>query len=208
MGACATGGGPFKEGYNVVSGIDKYLPVDVYVPGCPPTPEALLHGFMTLHEKFKRQSIRTVPWYRKEYSSEVLIPVLGPDIFDRRPEKVKQISDINMRRLMDSRISGRPTIQAIEEQSGSEQVVIHNSGLAQDMTGWKLAGGDDQEFAFPPGFVLMSDSSVRVLSGPKASTQTPSDLIWTQEWVWQGTAGTARLLDADGGDVTSLDYQS
>ncbi len=38
MGACASGGGPFKEGYNVVSGIDKFLPVDVYVPGCPPTP--------------------------------------------------------------------------------------------------------------------------------------------------------------------------
>ena len=38
MGACASGGGPFKEGYNVVSGMDKYLPVDVYVPGCPPTP--------------------------------------------------------------------------------------------------------------------------------------------------------------------------
>ncbi len=44
MGACASGGGPFKEGYNVVSGIDQYVPVDVYVPGCPPTPQALLFG--------------------------------------------------------------------------------------------------------------------------------------------------------------------
>ena len=50
MGACATGGGPFKEGYNVVSGIDKYIPVDVYVPGCPPTPEALIYGLLKVHE--------------------------------------------------------------------------------------------------------------------------------------------------------------
>ena len=79
MGACATGGGSFKEGYNVVSGIDKFLPVDVYVPGCPPTPEALLHGFISLQKKVRTQSVRTVPWYRKEYTGEIAIPVLGPD---------------------------------------------------------------------------------------------------------------------------------
>ena len=65
MGACATGGGPFKEGYSVVSGIDKYIPVDVYVPGCPPTPEALIYGILKLHEKVERQSITKVPWYRR-----------------------------------------------------------------------------------------------------------------------------------------------
>ncbi|MEK7767814.1 MAG: NADH-quinone oxidoreductase subunit NuoB, partial [bacterium] len=48
MGACANGGGPFKEGYNVVSGIDEFLPVDVYARGCPPTPQALLHAFIEL----------------------------------------------------------------------------------------------------------------------------------------------------------------
>src|SRR5271165_7316729 len=57
MGACASGGGPFKEGYNVVSGIDKFVPVDVYVPGCPPTPQALLHGLITLQKKIESQSL-------------------------------------------------------------------------------------------------------------------------------------------------------
>jgi NADH-quinone oxidoreductase subunit B len=84
MGACASGGGPFKEGYNVVDGIDKFIPVDVYVPGCPPTPQALLHGFMTLHEKIEKQSTRTVPWYQSGDGVPVPIPQLGPDLFDQR----------------------------------------------------------------------------------------------------------------------------
>ena len=71
---------PFKEGYNVVSGIDKYVPVDVYVPGCPPTPEALLYGVMQIHKKVFRQSVKTAPWYRKNQLNEpVPVPVLGPE---------------------------------------------------------------------------------------------------------------------------------
>ena len=84
MGACATGGGPFKEGYNVVSGIDKLLPVDVYVPGCPPTPQALLNGLLKLHEKMEKQSIRTVSWYKKDAGEAIPVPVLGPDLIDVR----------------------------------------------------------------------------------------------------------------------------
>ncbi len=95
MGACATGGGPFKEGYNVVSGIDKYVPVDVYVPGCPPTPEALLYGILKLHEKIASQSVRSVPWYRKETPRGLTIPELGPDVF--LPERAAEIRQLTMR---------------------------------------------------------------------------------------------------------------
>ena len=87
MGACASGGGPFKEGYNVVSGIDKYLPVDVYVPGCPPTPQALLYGLIALQKKIDGTSIASgddVPWYGVGPSEPTPIPVLGPDIIDPR----------------------------------------------------------------------------------------------------------------------------
>src|SRR5574342_579893 len=58
MGACATSGGPFHTGYNVLKGIDRYIPVDVYIPGCPPTPQALLEGLMKLQERIKSHSFK------------------------------------------------------------------------------------------------------------------------------------------------------
>ena len=80
MGACAISGGPFKQGYNVLKGIDRYIPVDVHIPGCPPRPEALIDAFMTLQKKIDEQTLtgeRRPRHLRPEAPSEFVVPRFG-----------------------------------------------------------------------------------------------------------------------------------
>ena len=81
MGACAISGGPFKTGYNVLKGIDRFIPVDVYIPGCPPRPEALLDGLIQLQKMIDKQQLTGEgrPRYlREDKVSEFPVPEFGP----------------------------------------------------------------------------------------------------------------------------------
>jgi NADH-quinone oxidoreductase subunit B len=92
MGACAISGGPFKQGYNVLKGIDRYVPVDVHIPGCPPRPEALIHAFMMLQRQIAGQSLVGPDRPRHldpaapgefpvpEYGAHDLVPARNPDL--------------------------------------------------------------------------------------------------------------------------------
>ena len=93
MGACAISGGPFKQGYNVLKGIDRLIPVDIYIPGCPPRPEALLHGLTELQAKIRGEHVSGPSAARHlqpaaasefpipEYGAHDLEPPHNPDLF-------------------------------------------------------------------------------------------------------------------------------
>ena len=81
MGACAIPGGPFKDGYNVLKGIDRFIPVDVVIPGCPPRPEALLDGLLKLRSLIAGEKLmggRRARHADPNAPGELPVPEYGP----------------------------------------------------------------------------------------------------------------------------------
>ena len=81
MGACAISGGPFKNSYNVIQGVDRIVPVDVFIPGCPPRPESLFYGLLQLQRKVRIERFFGNKRIKRNYWPETLIhPETGESI--------------------------------------------------------------------------------------------------------------------------------
>ena len=207
MGACASGGGPFKEGYNVVSGIDKFLPVDVYVPGCPPTPQALLNGLIVLQKKIDGEKILTSSWYREDVDRDVPIPVLGPDLVDLRTVEIA--AERTAQGLVEEREEGlkkpsmirAPQVE-VETPEAPEPSPTERPPSKIDLIRAK-ARGESPPPAAPRTSASPAPAAARPVKRPKRAQARPS-FVWLGE---EKLKALAETLNAEfgAGSVSIID---
>ena len=102
VGGCAISGGPFKKSYHVVKGIDEFLPVDVYIPGCPPRPEAILYGMMQLQRKVKVEKFFGGVNHKEDNPNPLVISDIPKNFINEMKKTAGEVKDFVKKEINDT----------------------------------------------------------------------------------------------------------